>query len=418
MSPWRKSGEYRSRATGERRMGAVLLTDGQQRKTLAAARSLGKQGKKVIVGETTRWATAAFSRYCRQGVVYPDPRVDPKGFWQKLREVIDGFGIETIFSMDDAVMDLVVERQNELEATCRLLLSAAEDYHLAADKGLALEQAQSLGIDCPRSIQPPKDWVLKLLQGENKLDLDKLGDFPLVIKPRKSSGSRGIRYLMNNLKPEELQEVYEKVHQTYPFPLIQECIPPGTRHDVCLLYDASSRLKASFVQKEIRHFPPDRGPSTLQESVWRPDLVAKADAIMRSLNWKGIAEVEFMHDPRDGKDKFMEINPRFWGSLHLAILAGVDFPWLYYRLIMGQALPELSRYQVGVRCRWLLPGDILHFLSNKDRWHLQPSFLAGKKEGVYDDIICGDDLMPVAGFFLAVLHYLPQRQMWRQIFKR
>lgn len=398
-------------------MGAVLLTDGQQRKTLAAARSLGKQGKTVIIGENTRWATAAFSRYCRQGVVYPDPRANPAEFWQKLREVIDRFKLETLFPMDDAVMDIVVKRQSELTET-RLLLPAAEDYRIAADKGLALERVEKLGLDCPQSLGSEKNCVLKLQQNMPALAVDKLGNFPLVIKPRRSSGSRGIKYLKKNYTPEELQEAYEKVHQEYPFPLIQECIPPGIKHDVCLLYDASSRLKASFVQKEIRHFPLERGPSTLQESVRRPDLVAKADTIMQSLNWKGIAEVEFMQDPRDGKDKFMEINPRFWGSLHLAILAGVDFPWLYYRLLMGQAFPELSRYQVGIRCRWLLPGDILHFLSNKDRRHLQPSFLAGKKDGVYDDIIAGDDLMPVAGFILAALHYLPQRKMWRQIFSR
>ncbi len=53
----------------------------------------------------------------------------------------------------------------------------------------------------------------------------------------------------------------------------------------------------------------------------------------------------------------MEVNGRFWGSLQLAVDAGMNFPLLYYRLAMGEDVPNQFDYKVGVRSRWLL-GDL------------------------------------------------------------
>lgn len=84
--------------------------------------------------------------------------------------------------------------------------------------------------------------------------------YPLVIKPRKSSGSRGI---IKVERPGDLVQAYKQIHALYPFPLIQEFIPTGPRYDVAMLFNKANQVRASFVQKEIRHFPLERGPSTL-----------------------------------------------------------------------------------------------------------------------------------------------------------
>ena len=49
---------------------------------------------------------------------------------------------------------------------------------------------------------------------------------------------------------------------------------------------------------------------------------------------------------------------------------------------------------------------------------MQPPFLAGKKYGVYDDIISSKDPLPTLGFILACLRYLFDINMWKLIFKR
>ena len=63
----------------------------------------------------------------------------------------------------------------------------------------------------------------------------------------------------------------------------------------------------------------------------------------------------------------MEINTRFWGSLQLAIDAGVDFPWLLYQLASGAQPKPVDNYKTGIRLRWLL-GDLDNlYLTLKDR---------------------------------------------------
>ena len=86
--------------------------------------------------------------------------------------------------------------------------------------------------------------------------------------------------------------------------------------------------------------------------------------------------VEWKVDPHDGRPRLLEINPRFWGSLELASRAGIDFPLLYGLAASGKRLPEASRYRVGARCRWIVPGEILRYLSDRRREPLR-EFLRG-----------------------------------------
>ena len=66
---------------------------------------------------------------------------------------------------------------------------------------------------------------------------------------------------------------------------------------------------------------------------------------------------------RDGKPKLIEVNPRFWGSLQAAIVAGVDFPYLLYRLVIeGDIKPKL-RYRIGCKCSNLLFGELQYLVA-------------------------------------------------------
>lgn len=388
-------------------MKTVLLTNGQQRKTLAAARSLGKRGINVIVAEETRFNVSAFSKYCSKSLVYPSPKKAPEEFYKWLTASIKKYDCDVVFPMDDDVLEVVMNHSHELSKICTIALPSKESYETACDKGNAIKLVQGSGAPCPKTIFPDSLSSLKALAATM--------NYPLVIKPRKSSGSRGIRIAHDE---EELLGLYEEAHSAQPFPVVQEYIGLGERYDVCLLYDKNHKLIAHFIQKEIRHFPVDIGPSTVQMSVEMPELLETALGIMKQLPWYGVVELEFMVDQRDNKLKFMEINPRFWGSLQMAIAAGVDFPWLLYRLAAGEFVEKVFKYETGLMCKWLLPGDIFHFISNKSRRNMNPPLFSGKRHKVIDDTIDIKDPLPVLGFILACLRYVFDINMWKFIFKR
>lgn len=390
-------------------MPSVLLTNGGLRKTLAAARSLGKGGLTVDVCDVTRLHPAGFSKYARESLVHPDPRREPDAFADWLERTLLHRKYDAFFPMDDDVLDAVVERRDRFEPLCAMPLPPSASYRLAGDKGESTRLAAAAGVACPQTIRPASLEEVDAIAARHS-------DYPVVVKPRRSSGSRGIRVARSAA---ELTAAYREAQEAgYPLPLIQAYVAPGDRYDVCLLYDAEGRLAASFVQKELRHFPVERGPSTAQESVRHPELLEASLAIMERLPWRGVVELEFMVDPADDQPKFMEINPRFWNSLQLAISAGVDFPRLLYDSLTGRMPANTHDYVVGKRCRTLLPGDALHFLANPRRSSMDPPIWAGRRAGVEDDIIDWTDPLPTLGFALGAARYALDPAMWRLLFRR
>jgi predicted ATP-grasp superfamily ATP-dependent carboligase len=71
--------------------------------------------------------------------------------------------------------------------------------------------------------------------------------------------------------------------------------------------------------------------------------------------------VEFKIDREGNIARLLEVNARFWGSLQLAIAAGVDFPYLLFRMARGEKLEGPVGYRIGLRSRWEL-GDLDHLL--------------------------------------------------------
>jgi hypothetical protein len=123
--------------------------------------------------------------------------------------------------------------------------------------------------------------------------------------------------------------------------------------------------------------------------------------------------VEWKVDLRDGRAKLLEVNPRFWGSLSLAVRAGVDFPWLLYRAGCGEEFSEENRYRTGVRARWFLPGDFMHFIERRDWRGLARSLWPGREPAAPDDVFAWDDLGASVG---AILFGIPfaLRPEWRR----
>jgi biotin carboxylase len=127
--------------------------------------------------------------------------------------------------------------------------------------------------------------------------------------------------------------------------------------------------------------------------------------LLKALNWYGVAMVEFKMDPRDGKLKFLEINPRFWGSLPLAIASGVDFPYLLYRMAMDGDIEPVLKYKVGVKCRNLIKDvrcwesamrdNFTHLGLKIDRVKFTLDFLKFYEKKLHYDLISLDDWMPM-----------------------
>src|SRR5258705_11049078 len=96
------------------------------------------------------------------------------------------------------------------------------------------------------------------------------------------------------------------------------------------------RLVAEFAPRRLREKPPAGGASVLSESrPVDPGLRDFAVRMLGPLGWHGVAMMEYKQDRRNGECVLIEVNGRFWGSLELAVDAGVDFPFLAFQLARG-----------------------------------------------------------------------------------
>jgi predicted ATP-grasp superfamily ATP-dependent carboligase len=385
----------------------VFVTDAQMRSSLAVIRSLGAKGIEVTAGEDTRFATGFFSKYCADTVVYPSPTKKRADFVAALVDILQSDEYDVLFPVADACLAPIIENERVLSKYTRIALPPRKTFLHGFDKGATLKIALEHGIPCPATF---------FVDTPRQLEAAKRGlDYPMVIKPRISSGRRGVAVCSDD---NELVAKYSAIHAEYEKVLIQEFIPRKEEFGVYALLNDASELRAITVQRRLRSYPVDGGPSTLRETIRNEstgEAVRLARELLKAMNWTGVAMVEFRVDARDGVPKLMEVNPRYWGSLQLSILAGVDFPYLQYRMMMEGDVETAGDYLDGIKCRWLLPGDVLWFLS-------APKKLENVREFVRfdtpDDIISRTDPGPTFGFFLATLRYAFDREMYRFVFRR
>jgi predicted ATP-grasp superfamily ATP-dependent carboligase len=328
----------------------IFVTDGDNRAALAVTRSLGRAGHEVLVGEKRTPSLAQTSRYCAGRVVYPDPVSESEAFVDFLERTVGEQKVEVLLPIADITTFLVTGHRNRFEPSCAVPFAEASVVARAADKVDLVQTAERLGVPVPRSV---------VVTDPDSIPETGL-DFPLVIKPRQSRVRSGGRWMSSVVSfaanAEELaRDLTSRPRHEFPVMLQERIEGPGV--GVFALYH-HGRAAAFFSHRRVRERPPWGGVSVLSESIpMSPQALDYATQLLDALGWHGVAMVEFKQDVRDGVPKLMEINGRFWGSLQLAIDAGVDFPALLVDGVRGGHPALQPPYRVGVRNRWFW-GDV------------------------------------------------------------
>lgn len=352
-------------------------------------RSLGRRNLRVTVGEYFSPFFSSYSRYCTKSIVYPSPQTQPDAFRRWLINRLQTKKYAMFLPMDDEVLDAVMPCRDEIAMLAPIPVGSASSYAIARDKYQTCQLAEQTGVPYPRTILVESSESLYKFAAQC--------GYPLVLKPRMGTGSRGIFYAKNAA---ELDTILPKIQQSADTGyLAQEYIPPGGRAiGVSVLVDSNHQAVATFTHQRLREYPITGGPSVLCESIRHPEAVALTLKLLKAWAWYGFAMVEYKEDPRTGDLKLMEINPRAWGSIQLPVAAGIDFPFLAYLLAQGNEFTPQHTYQAGIRYRWL-PGDVLHFVKSPERWHRLTDYLYLQDGRTAYDLFARDDLNPLWGFF-------------------
>ncbi len=331
----------------------VLVTDAEVRKTLAVVRDLTPRFE-VWTAASSRPALAAWSRGVARHLRSPSCSEFPDWLVSACRE----HQFDVLICPQERSLLLAGTVYEKLgETGVALTFPRPEVLDRAFDKAKTLAAAERLGVPAPTTRVPERHE--DTLAAANDLG------FPLVLKPRYSTYRHGDDWVPNDgtqyaSNASQLEALLARFDRRQPPPLLQQYVP-GRGFGVFLLRDRDGEIRARFAHRRLRDVRPTGSGSVVRKAIQPPpEMLQHSLALVEALGLWGVSMVEFKHSAERDQPILMEVNGRFWGSLQLALDAGVDFPGLLVDMVSG-AGRTVSSYAHGGILRWWL-GDALRAL--------------------------------------------------------
>ena len=325
----------------------VLVPQAGSLGSVGVIRSLGRAGYPVHACAESAEALGLHSRFVRSARVHPPPASPDFIPW--VRGTVRALGIRAIVPSEFFLLGL----RPSLEEFRNLL-----PFFDPGLIELAFSKADLVSVLEGDPHLPPSLVVEGRVPAA--VDLARLGA-PLWLKADGVHGRGGAPSRVLRLASvEEARAELARWLPHYRRLLVQGDVP-GTGVGVFFLM-VNGHPRARFAHRRIHEVPHTGGVSSFRESVHLPEVEAHALSVLRRIGWNGVAMLEYRRDARSGDFRLLELNARFWGSLHLALAAGVDFPRLLLDAWLGAREPEPS-WRPGVCCRQTIPGELMHVWS-------------------------------------------------------
>lgn len=367
--------------------GALVI--GANLNGLSIARSLGRRRVPVWVTTPPNVRLASFSRYAERTLPWPDG--DEQSQAAYLLELAEQHHLNqwVLFPTSDESAALLSKFHPLLSRRFRVSTPMWDVLRWAYDKRLTYQLAAEQEVPYPSTLDPATEADLK----------SATLDFPVILKP--ATHAVVSRFTADKAWPaanrEELLARYREARELIPPEqiLIQERIPGGGESQFS--YAALCRDGepiASLTARRTRQYPADFGySSSFVETVDVPEIVAPSKRLLSAMRYTGLVEVEYKLDVRNGRYKLLDINPRLWTWSTLGSPAGIDFPYLLWRIMVGKRVRKRTG-RVGVR--WVrMSTDVPAALHEMIRGRLSlGSYLRSLRSPVEFALMALDDPLP------------------------
>ena len=313
---------------------------------LAIIRSLGRHGIKIYGVGNKKIDICFFSRYLTKGYIFPKFEEEEE-FIEFIEKILKKHEIDYVIAVFENILVTLNNYRGRIEKISRLLIPPENILDTALDKSKTLELANRLNIPIPETI---------IINEIKELNYCKDLIFPVVVKPSSRKYDNPLHDKMNFRRNYihnfyALRDFLNKFKPYRFFPVMIQEYCKGEEIGFPVLMNNGKSI-ACMQYKVLRTCPFNGGTPTYREAVKiDPVLREQSIRLLKAMKWKGVAELDYITDNRDGKIKLLEVNGRFWGSLPLSIGVGIDFPYLLYRCDENSDDIEVLDYSVGARYR-------------------------------------------------------------------
>jgi carbamoyl-phosphate synthase large subunit len=305
----------------------VLVTGAGGPAAIAAMKSLRADGTlELLAADMDPWAAGLYLVPPAARTLVP-PGADP-GFPAALLRTCAGLRVDILLPTCDAELEpLAAARGDFAAAGTELLLAPAGALSVILDK-------LSLARHCAGVVRVPRTEPFDA-------DVDpRSWSYPVVVKPRRGSGSRGVVVVDSPAGLTGLERSGAL--------LIQEHLP-GQEYSIDVLADAGGRVLAAVPRVRERV---DSGVSVAGRTVHDAGLEEFGRRVAAATGLTYVANVQCKRD-RAGCPALLEVNPRVPGTLGLTIASGVDMPRIAVDSLLGRPVPERIRFRDVAVVRFL-----------------------------------------------------------------
>lgn len=318
----------------------VLLVDDAGYGVLAAVRALRAAGYApwLAVNETRTYA--ACSRATAGTVPVPDPGSDGEGFVGKLAAAARRLSVAAVLPSAEVHFFVLAGREADFP---RIALGAPSraSVERATDKDLLPELVAAAGLRTPPTA--------KVVRGDSET-MGAFG-FPAIVKPLRSrirnpDGTVSAHSVRCVFSVEQAEEALEAL------PGGEGLVQPYISGSLVSVSGVSwkGELVCAQHQFSVRIWPVLAGVSSYAQTIPpNPELKQSVGRLLRVIGWSGLFQAQFICDPH-GEHYLIDINPRIYGSLALAVAAGLNLPGIWVDLLLGRP-PDVGGYRIGVRFR-------------------------------------------------------------------
>lgn len=336
---------------------AVLIPTGLESKSYSCVRSPSEHGIKTIVASEFHGVPAAKSRFCDESVRIPSPEVDLIEYRDALLELAARPEIETILPIRPQDTYLFSVYRPKFEEYVSIETLSMETLRTVHDRVQLVAAAEDAGVPVPEtqllSEATDSDRSRIVKSRYNLLASEYLDSY----SERESVTEKSVTHL----QPDEALDKQALTHQMGHDPIIQEYIPSSHEYVFGALYDHGEPI-ATFQHRQIRGNSYTGGGGVYRKTTDIPELDRVGRKLLDSLDYNGLACIEYMEHEETGEFYLTEINPRLWQSVPCAVRAGADFPWYYYLHATGRTDEIEPGYEIGIGTHQLY-GEIKHLAS-------------------------------------------------------
>lgn len=344
-------------------MKPVLILGEEPRIVVNIARSLSRRGVPVDVGTFSSDAPALNSRAIRQCVAFPDLCHDAAFAYAVLLHHLESQPYDLLIPASDTALALLSEHHAQLSERLQVACPPSDIAQRVLNKDKTLRSARECGVPTPRSVNVSTIDALDEIRSALM--------FPVIAKPLGKGHHLAASFKVRRFDNyEELRSAFALDPKFGRQNLIQEYCP-GEGVGVEVLME-NGRALALFQHRRLKELPRTGGVSVVARAEPLDPLLADyAVRLLQTLEWDGVAMVEFRVHAPSGRVVLMEVNGRYWGSLQLSIMAGIDFPWYQWQLAHGQSPNVPSHYQIGLTARWT--NGALQRLTSREEHSSRPA---------------------------------------------